>query len=140
MTIAARSGSAVFLLFVLSNLAGVDLVLAADTEKSRTSEDGVVPDGKGTPAGKYLLKYQFSPNQFVHYTVEHNSTFMSQSGEVKDVTHSTTLTQKHYRVVATDDLGNATLELMIDRVRMTNRPCGAVTFPLGCYSVINPNP
>jgi hypothetical protein len=71
------------------------------------------------PAATYLLRYRFRAGDIIHYTVENRSQIELQQGEaVQEVDHQES-TNKHYRVISTDDAGNAVLELMIDRVRMT---------------------
>ncbi|WP_417388492.1 DUF6263 family protein [Gimesia sp.] len=70
-------------------------------------------------ATSYSLRFKFTPGEFVHYTVDAQNQFTVQLNQDKETTINSTQTQKHYRVVAVDESGNATLETMIDRVQMS---------------------
>ncbi len=108
--------------FVLSMLvvSGIVAFSAADASQ-QPQQTPTTGQDEEQDREKYLLRYKFRPNQFVHYTVEHVSTFTSHYPAGKEVAYNETQTQKHFRVVAIDERGNATLELMIDRVKMTAR-------------------
>lgn len=67
----------------------------------------------------YLLRYKFTPSQFVHYTVDSENKISVQLNQDKQTTINTAKTQKHYRVVWVDEEGNGTLETVIDRVQMS---------------------
>ncbi|QDT88990.1 DUF6263 family protein [Gimesia algae] len=70
-------------------------------------------------ATTYSLRFKFTPGEFAHYLVDSQNQFTVQLNQDKEVTVNSTQTQKHYRVVAVDETGNATLETMIDRVQMS---------------------
>lgn len=70
-------------------------------------------------ATTYSLRFKFTPGDFAHYTVDAQNQFTVELNEAKEKTVNSTKTQKHYRVVAVDESGNATLETMIDRVQMS---------------------
>lgn len=70
-------------------------------------------------AAQYLLRYKFTPSQFVHYTVDSQNKISVQLNQDKQTTINTAKTEKHYRVVWVDEKGNGTLETVIDRVRMS---------------------
>ena len=67
----------------------------------------------------HVLAYKFRTNDVVSYEVVH----LMEITTTKDVTSETAANEsradKHYRVVSVDRDGNAILELMIDRVRMS---------------------
>eukprot|EP00657_Telonema_sp_P-1_P001547 TRINITY_DN14132_c0_g1_i2.p1 TRINITY_DN14132_c0_g1~~TRINITY_DN14132_c0_g1_i2.p1 ORF type:complete len:100 (-),score=7.90 TRINITY_DN14132_c0_g1_i2:96-395(-) len=65
-------------------------------------------------AATYSLRFKFTPGEFAHYTVDAQNQFSVELNEAKETTINSTKTQKHYRVVAIDESGNATLETMID--------------------------
>ncbi len=77
----------------------------------------VCPSIGAEPAAEPLtLRYRFSPDQTVHYTVEQESQDFYKRGEAQQQVNYGTTTWKNYRVVSVDDAGNAVLELQIDRV------------------------
>lgn len=67
----------------------------------------------------YSLRFKFTPGEFVHYSVDAQNQFTVQLNQDSETTVNSAQTQKHYRVVAVDESGNATLETMIDRVQMS---------------------
>ncbi len=69
-------------------------------------------------AERYTLRYRFTPDQTVDYTVEQESQDFYKRGEAQQQVNYGTTTWKHYRVVSVDDDGNAVLQLQIDRVVM----------------------
>lgn len=67
----------------------------------------------------YLLRYQFHRGEIVGYSVDHQSkVFLQQQQAEQHVEHGS-LTDKRYTVRKVDENGNATLDLQIDRVRLT---------------------
>ena len=70
-------------------------------------------------ATTYSLRFKFTPGEFEHYAVDAKNQFIVELNQAKETTVNSTQTQKHYRVVAVDESGNATLETMIDRVQMS---------------------
>ena len=108
--------------FVLAMLVLSDIVAFSGADAAeQPQQTPTTGQDEGQDREEYLLRYKFHPNQFVHYTVEHVSTLTSHYPAGKEVVFNETQTQKHFRVVAVDEGGNATLELMIDRVKMTAR-------------------
>lgn len=67
---------------------------------------------------QYTLQYKFRPNQFVHTEVHFESSMTTQHGDFKQTAADETDMRRHFRVVAVDSQGNATLETTLDHVRM----------------------
>lgn len=65
-----------------------------------------------------LLKYQFEPNQKVHYKVTQKMSTTLQKGSARQTARSEWTTNKHIRVVSTDAAGSS-LETTIDRIQAT---------------------
>jgi len=67
----------------------------------------------------YQLRYKFTPNEFVHYTVDSKNHIQIQLNQDKQSTINSAKTLKHYRVISINDAGQGTLETVIDRVEMS---------------------
>lgn len=77
----------------------------------------VVPADAPRPG--YRLRYQFRPNQFVHYEVVQTMSIETRKGEAAESTVNESRAHKHFRVVSVDSDGAGTLEAVIDRVELT---------------------
>jgi hypothetical protein len=76
---------------------------------------------RGDDAPTYRLQYRFEPGQVVRYTSSHEGMLETTKGDLTETARNRSETDKHFRVVSVDDTGVATLELVIDRVRMSAR-------------------
>ncbi|QDU50455.1 DUF6263 family protein [Gimesia panareensis] len=70
-------------------------------------------------AKSYSLRYKFTPNEFVHYSVETTNQITVQLNQDKQTSANASNTLKHYRVISVNEEGNGTLETRIDRVKMS---------------------
>ncbi|QDT26639.1 hypothetical protein Enr10x_19440 [Gimesia panareensis] len=70
-------------------------------------------------AKSYSLRYKFTPNEFVHYSVESTNQITVQLNQNKQTSANASNTLKHYRVISVNEEGNGTLETRIDRVKMS---------------------
>jgi light-regulated signal transduction histidine kinase (bacteriophytochrome) len=77
-----------------------------------------VADAAEPTADKYLLRYQFTPGEFVRYEVVDQASVTTRKNDAKETVRNQSQVWRHYRVVSVNEAGQATLELMIDRVRM----------------------
>jgi hypothetical protein len=77
------------------------------------------------PAGSVRLKYAFEVNQPTFYEVDQTVEIVSQKDRAKATDRNESHTLKHYRVIAVEDTGNALLELVIDKVRMSAKTDGS---------------
>ena len=77
-----------------------------------------VVDAANPGASKYLLRYHFTAGDFVHYEVLDQAAVTTRKNDVKETMRNQSQVWRHYRVVSVNEAGEATLELMIDRVRM----------------------
>lgn len=79
------------------------------------------PATTGAAKGAVTLKYKWEANQIFYF----DSTSLMSISTSKETTSETAMNEsrsfKHYRVVSIDSQGNATLELIIDRVKMYAR-------------------
>lgn len=79
--------------------------------------------------GPYRLAYRFQPGEFLHYEMEEQADVFTQNGTVKDrfdrpvesKSFQQTQLLKSYRVVIVDEDGAATLEPIIEKIRMSSR-------------------
>ncbi len=69
--------------------------------------------------GAYLLRYKFQPGQFVYYEVENAMKIVTQFDTAKEEVANNSQAWKQLRVVAVDEAGNAVLEPMVERVKMS---------------------
>ncbi|MCA8989506.1 MAG: hypothetical protein KDA78_17790, partial [Planctomycetaceae bacterium] len=67
----------------------------------------------------YELAYRFESGNFVKYHVLDQSQFTTRKNEVAETVRNESQQWRHYRVIDVNDEGVATLELMIDRARLT---------------------
>lgn len=81
------------------------------------------PEGETAAASAdgYRLRYRFKTNDVVNYEVAHTMEITTRKDETSETASNESHAEKHYRVVSVDRDGNAILELMIDRVRMSAR-------------------
>ncbi|MBM79629.1 MAG: hypothetical protein CMJ78_03420 [Planctomycetaceae bacterium] len=94
---------------------------AKSTEASETAKNKPVKTASKTNDSdtEYLLRYQFKPNQFAHYKVQHVTTMHVVYGEIKQTTRHTSRSEKHFRVITVSDNGTALLEPTLDQVVMS---------------------
>ncbi|RMG38204.1 MAG: hypothetical protein D6725_07710 [Planctomycetota bacterium] len=99
---------------------------AQDTTPSGASAANVAGGGTGAPRpqpgaadSKYLLRFRFWPNQFVHYETTHRATLQVALQEVRQTTRHSSQTHKHVRVVTVHGDGSAVLETQIDWARLS---------------------
>ncbi len=90
---------------------------AAATEPAETEPTETVETAE-TAEQKYDLRYLFTPGEFVRYEVSDESAVTTRTNQVKETVRNQSQIWRHYRVVSVDSEGSATLELMIDRVRL----------------------
>ena len=92
-------------------------------EKTGTSQSSSSNRSSNATAGSekasYRLQYQFRAGQFVYYNVSHRSKLVTKYQSQSETAHNTADTLKHYRVISVDEEGNALLDLVLDRTRMT---------------------
>ncbi len=67
---------------------------------------------------KYQLQYQFEQGHFVKYHVKDRSAYTTRKKAIAETVRNESQQWRHYRVVAINEAGEATLELMIDRARL----------------------
>jgi hypothetical protein len=67
----------------------------------------------------YRLVYKFTPGQFAHYEVSNSMRIVTQYGGANSVATNESQAWKQYRVVTVDEQGQATLEPIITRVKMS---------------------
>lgn len=67
---------------------------------------------------KYHLQYQFEQGHFVKYHVQDRSAYTTRKKEIAETVRNESQQWRHYRVIAINESGEATLELMIDRARL----------------------
>lgn len=80
----------------------------------------IVPVRADQAAPKILLRYKFVPGQEIRYEVATGMEFTTQVGSVADTAWNKSDARRHYRVSSADSqAGTASLELTIDRVRMS---------------------
>jgi len=82
----------------------------AESEQSAAAEE--------TDQQTYRLSYQFEKGEFVKYQVHDRSVYTTRKNEIAETVRNESQQWRHYRVVSVDENNEATLELMIDRVRM----------------------
>ncbi len=102
---------------------------SADTENtSENTVESAEPPSKKAPAAteqaddsppRYELRYRFQTGEFVRYEVSDSYTMTTRKGRFQETLYNRSDVSRHYRVVSVDDQGEAVLELMIDRVRLT---------------------
>ena len=91
------------------------LVLAAVGSASFSAAADSNDDSRET----YRLRYRFSPNQLVYYDVSHETTIQIKAENTSERTRHNSNARKHYRVISGSDDGQALLELVIDRVKLS---------------------
>ncbi len=67
------------------------------------------------------LIYKFQPNESLHLEYKQDMTMDIRHAELKRKMRSQTIAEKHLRVISVDADGNALVEPIIDRTRMTSR-------------------
>ena len=67
------------------------------------------------------LIYKFQPNESLHLEYKQDMTMDIRHAELKRKMRSQTIAEKHLRVISVDADGNALVEPVIDRTRMTSR-------------------
>lgn len=67
------------------------------------------------------LAYKFEPNESLHLEYKQDMTMDIRHAEFKRKMRSQTIAEKHLRVISVDANGNALVEPVIDRTRMTSR-------------------
>lgn len=67
----------------------------------------------------YLLRYKFQPDQSVHYDVRDVSELTTRHNAFVETAKNNSEVRRHFRVVSVNAQGVATLELSLDRVKMT---------------------
>jgi hypothetical protein len=67
----------------------------------------------------FLLRYKFHAGQFLYYEVSHTMRIVTQYESAKEEVANSSQAWKQLRVVSVDDAGNALLEPMVERVRMS---------------------
>ena len=108
----------------------VACAILATTVFAEESQDAAKKTGNATSEGStkqqedaapstFLLRYDFSQGQFVHYRVRHATTMHIVYGEFKQTTKHQSKSSKHYRVVSVGKDGNAIVEPMLDHVIMS---------------------
>lgn len=78
----------------------------------------------------YLLKYKFQPEQFLYFEVENTMKIVTQFNGASETVTNTSQAWKQLRVVSVDETGNALLEPMIERVKLSTQTDGqdAITY------------
>lgn len=67
------------------------------------------------------LRYKFQPNQSLFFEYSQDMTMHVQKKAFKQKIESQTITDKHLRVISVDAEGNALIEPVIDRARLSSR-------------------
>jgi hypothetical protein len=67
----------------------------------------------------YELKYKFQPGEFLYYEVSNAMKIVTQYNGAAEESQNTSQAWKQLRVVSVDEAGNALLEPMVERVRMS---------------------
>lgn len=67
----------------------------------------------------FELKYKFQPGEFLYYKVSNTMKIVTQYNGASEESQNTSQAWKQLRVVAVDEAGNALLEPMVERVRMS---------------------
>ena len=67
------------------------------------------------------LTYKFQPNESLHLEYKQDMTMDIRHAELRRKMRSQTIAEKHLRVISVDADGNALVEPVIDRTRMTSR-------------------
>lgn len=88
----------------------------SDTEPQTAADQTDEADDGNT---RYELRYRFQTGEFVRYEVSDSYTMTTRKGRFQESLYNRSDVTRHYRVVSVDDQGEAVLELMIDRVRLT---------------------
>ena len=70
---------------------------------------------------KFVLRYQFAPDQVLHYTIAHKMVLTTRKGDFPETARNESHIWNQLKVVSVDDDGSATLELTIDRAKMAAR-------------------
>ena len=67
------------------------------------------------------LQYKFEVGETVRYHATHTTFLQTKKGQSTEIVRDESDSEQHYRVIAVDDEGVATLELTTDRVKMSAR-------------------
>ncbi|MDA0832750.1 MAG: hypothetical protein O2955_10040 [Planctomycetota bacterium] len=114
-------------------LAGLGLTLAFLCSVSLSAENSTladaqdppveakIPDVKSSLVKPVVLRYQFHPNQFMHYEVVHKMVISLSAKEVTETTRNQSVSKQHLRVVSVDENGDAVIEPTLDHVRMRSQ-------------------
>lgn len=103
---------------------GVIVLILLSLSLTTAAEDGPVEAKKpaiGDAAKTVLLRYQFKPNQFLHYEVVHAMLVKMHAQDLVETTHNRTVSKQHLRVVSVNNAGGAVLEPTLDHVRMKSQ-------------------
>lgn len=65
------------------------------------------------------LRYQFQPGQFVHYEVISKNSMKSQFQQQVETVQNEAQSWKQFRVISVDEQGNALLEPLVERTKMS---------------------
>lgn len=101
---------------------GLLIVTAAFTHNVLGDDDapGVVSATAASSAdGSIRLIYKFQAGQFSHYSGTSRVQYITQLESKKFTTLQTNDTGTHFRVITVDESGNALIEPVVDRTRMT---------------------
>ena len=113
-----------FLLLAFLCTANMPQLSAEETATIDTDDQPVaakIPDVKDARAKPVVLRYQFHPNQFLHYEVVHEMVIEMTAKEVTEKTRNKSISKQHLRVVSVDSEGGAVIEPTLDYVRMTSQ-------------------
>ena len=75
--------------------------------------------GAAEAQDSYTLRYKFRPGMFAHYEVSNKTMIETRFADTLETNQNETQAWKQFRVISADEQGQATLEPMIDRVKMT---------------------
>ncbi len=79
-----------------------------------------IPFTLGAEESTYQLAYKFSSGQFLHYELSDRAELTTQTSNNLTRAIQQTQCMKSYRVVSTDESGGATLEPVVEHVRMAS--------------------
>ncbi|WP_013630340.1 DUF6263 family protein [Rubinisphaera brasiliensis] len=104
-------------------------VTAEETQKSETASAATETKGEVTEAAgenatdenkeTYLLRYAFETGNVVHFKVTDKNKTTSRKDRIRETVSNQSDVWRHFWVVNSEETGEATLELVIDRVRLT---------------------
>lgn len=151
-----QGGSLSILVTFATCLGGLSLADAEEPsqEVSSTSSGSAITlasataPANATPTGPVVLAYKFQSGQFVHYSGTNRVQYTTQLGDQYDLPREqrkfsnvqTNETGTHFRVVTVDEQGNALIEPVVDRARMTAKMHGKEPVEFDSASPATPQP